>query len=211
MKSNRLICTIAAFITSILIQGCATVGNSGLRGKDPLNLQDNGIVFITLGYAKTVERKISPFGSYSINFTGIDNKSIEQSFYAIPDNMFNDSRAKISTMNAEVEVTGIELKPGKYEVQSYGAYTDAGAWKRSMKSSRSFKLPFEVKKGEITYLGSFLLIDLGGASIYAVTNEFERDFQKLLSLRPELGKLQTNLQLLGSDEKDAVFPVLKNK
>ncbi|MFL9844776.1 hypothetical protein [Flavobacterium rhizosphaerae] len=81
----------------------------------------------------------------------------------------------------------IEGKPGTYAFTKYN-YLDHIGSNGMISNSKDFEIPFEVKKGGITYIGEFTYVDKaepGSPRIY-VTDRMERDIKEFEKKYPDL-------------------------
>jgi hypothetical protein len=81
----------------------------------------------------------------------------------------------------------IEREPGTYGFVQY-SYLDHIGQSGMVKSSKLFEIPFEVKKGEITYLGELSYNDLAeiGTPRLVVYDRYERDLTEFKKKYPNL-------------------------
>jgi len=80
----------------------------------------------------------------------------------------------------------IEREPGTYAFNKY-AYLDHLGPSGSVSSSKEFAIPFEIKKGEITYMGELDYVDLikkGDIRIF-VADYYNRDLPEFKKKYPE--------------------------
>jgi hypothetical protein len=87
--------------------------------------------------------------------------------------------------NAKTYLFIIEAEPGKYEFNQYN-YLDHIGYTGMVYTSKEFSIPFEIKKGEITYIGELAYRDAarpGETRIY-VSGYFERDINEFKNKYP---------------------------
>jgi len=81
----------------------------------------------------------------------------------------------------------IEREPGNYAFTQY-SYLDHIGPSGMVKSSKLFEIPFEIKKGEITYLGELSYNDLAeiGTPRLVVYGRYERDLAEFKKKYPNI-------------------------
>lgn len=79
----------------------------------------------------------------------------------------------------------IEREPGNYAFTQYN-YLDHIGYAGMVTASREFAIPFEIKKGEIAYIGEFTYNDLAepGSPRIVVTDNYERDMAEFRKKHP---------------------------
>jgi hypothetical protein len=179
--------------------------------KTPINTHDTGVAFLSLGSAD----KTCSSGVFDIFFAPADPTLPEMSFDAVTANISGVSNAVMKTPSACIELIGMGLPPGRYQISGWKWSFDAGTQTQRLTSDQPLHVPFDVKAGEVTYLGSFQMrfqygknfigrpVLAGGS--YGVKNESERDRKKLYEMRPELATLPVVEQLPPDDEGPAGF------
>ena len=190
-----------ALTLSFLAAGCAADINQmkvllddrivDIRSRGRLDLDKNGVAFMSLG---TATEKCAA-GGYSISFIPVPSGTPEARFYANTSNILGTPATVIKAPAACVEVVGMTLPPGDYQMTKGLWSLDLGTTKEAVRSDRFLGAPFTVRAGQIAYLGSFQMVFQYGEGLfgkkvlsggeYGVVDEKERDLGKLLEIRPE--------------------------
>jgi hypothetical protein len=172
-----------------------------IRDKRLFDLSRSGVAFMSLGGSagKCVT------GTFSIFFRPVRAGTPEMRFHAVTSNLFGVSNAVIRAPQSCVEVVGMSLPPGTYQITRATWSADLGTMQQSLQSDRFASTRFTVRAGEVAYLGSFQMVFrytqsalgkpvLAGGE-YGVTDELNRDLKKLAEVRPDLAGLPLKAQL----------------
>jgi hypothetical protein len=107
------------------------------------------------------------------------------------------------------KVVVTKLPPGKYEIYDYGFGGAVGMTTYSWSSGKKFSIPFEIRPGEATYIGSFarapslgtsLEPTLGAGGFFVISDRSERDLplaRKRFPALPEVREEVTDVSTLG--------------
>lgn len=183
-----------------LLSSCAT-DRVILLSKTPVDINNRGVALLSLGYSG----KISPFQVYWIEFQSTNKASETIQFVSSPgNNMFSSGKTTVSSIAGRGEVVAHQLPPGEYKITRVGAFSDTGPWSGGgIKRPPLVDLSFSIKAGEVTYLGSAMLLRHSGLPFkYAVLDEFDRDIAIFRAIRPELDSLHVRKSLLTSEFKN---------
>lgn len=172
-----------------------------IRSKRLFDLSSSGVAFMSLGGASGK----CASGGFSIFFRPVSAGGPELRFRAVTSDMFGVSDAVIRSAQSCVEIVGMRLPTGTYQI-SRGLWSgDLGTIQQSVQSDRFTSTRFKVRAGEVTYLGSFQMVfryaegALGRRVVaggeYGVTDELSRDLKKLGEVRPDLAGLPVRAQL----------------
>jgi hypothetical protein len=109
---------------------------------------------------------------------------------------------KVKNPDFDKEETGHvvvrRLPPGRYQVRSFRFFGQIpGIASYSWKPTQSFALPFDIRSGEATYIGSFsramataaMRPDIGGGPYFVIANRAQRDLPIAMSRLPSMMKI----------------------
>ncbi len=181
--------SIVCITISILVQSCAVNALS----TEPMNFSketaQNGMILGSITFPKEKAR----FNGYFIRITGTDSdekkaKKNSTEIQIKPEQIFKmKHRGQLD--NGLTYLFAIERPEGKYEIPSIRLFTNSGvAILQRTDYSGSFSIPFDVKKGEITYVGNIIFNEYAEENDTLVTykNNFERDVNGIKNLQPNV-------------------------
>ena len=170
---------VILLISFILLSSCISIKNSTPDRTFAFDKNsEKGLVSGTFSFYS--DKKKSPYDHYYYNIKYISDdinevkkNSTSLVFYMDGFNgryngQFNDSKTYMFIL---------DLKPGKYEINSFRFFWNGGMIQQNVNSKIYFSIPFEVKKGEIFYLGEFIQ-DMENKNVkpfIKIKDNFERD------------------------------------
>lgn len=179
---------IPILIAIVIIQSCAVPAMSSKLALFKMETSDNGLIIGSISFPKVTPR----FSYYFIRIKGMDSdiRVAEK----------NSTEIRISpSLIWEVEHNGqldngltyifaIERPVGVYEIPSIRLSKNNGPFGTSTGYSHSFSIPFDVRKGEITYVGNIIFNEYAGGndSLVMYRNNFERDIEAIQKMQPTL-------------------------
>lgn len=157
-------------------------------------LETEGLIIGSITFTKEKAK----FNSYFFNISAIsdDKKFVRRNsgeFYISPDLVFN-SKHKGQSADRLTYTFIIKKKPGQYVINQL-RLSSVGYMTTRDSFITGFKIPFEVKKGEITYIGNIGLNEYAESNekVLTLNNTFERDTNLLFLYQPYvLWKTATN-------------------
>ena len=172
--------SVVLFSTIILVQSCAVSGLSS----EPMSFQkettQNGLIIGSITFPKEKAK----FNGYFFRLTGNTSKE------------FQIKPAQISKLKHKGQIDGrktylfiIERPVGKYEIPSVRLFGNSGMIAmQSTKYVGGFSIPYEIKKGEITYIGNINFNEYAekGEKIITLENKYNRDIEALKKLKPSI-------------------------
>ncbi|MBB1139012.1 hypothetical protein [Myroides sp. WP-1] len=179
--------SVALFSTIILVQSCAVSGLS----KKSMNFQEetaqNGLLIGSITFPKEKAK----FNGYLI---GVTSKDTDKKIARKKSTVIHISPEQIWKMKHKGELDNgltylftLERPEGKYEISSLGLFTNSGfpALQRTDYLD-GFSIPFDVKKGEITYVGNIIVNEHSKVKDIRVLyeNNYEKDINALKTLQP---------------------------
>jgi len=220
MNKNIYIRFALASAITVSIAGCGDLQQTKVAfdkriikidSKSPIDLDHTGIAFMSLG---SVGKCIG--GVFTIEARSTSGEFSGLRFDAVTSNIFGASKGLIESPKSCVAVIGMSLPPGNYEISDAHWFFDLGTRSESIRSARRIAVPFAVKAGEATYLGSFQMVFLYGKDLfgntvrsggaYGVEDDFDRDLGKVRELRPELQAVPVKAQLPADNTGEKGFP-----
>jgi hypothetical protein len=183
MKKNlfRIILPALILCSSLfLIQSCAV---ESFPSKPITFNKDSSEKGLLVG-SVTFPQEKARFNGYYFRLTG--NTSAE----------FQIKPAQISKLKHKGQIDGgktylfiIERPVGKYEIPSVRLFGNSGMIAmQSTKYVGGFSIPYEIKKGEITYIGNINFNEYAekGEKIITLENKYNRDIEALKTLQPSI-------------------------
>jgi hypothetical protein len=208
------------FAQALLLSACGDIDRirvglgddiARLDSKRRIDLGRNGVAFMTLGSA---DKCIG--GVHSITFQAASGSGPELSFDAATTSMQGVSDHVIQTPQSCVQLVGMSLPPGEYRISGFKWFQDFGTQTQRLSAARPVSVPFTVKAGQITYLGSFQMSFVYGKTVpgrtapaaaeYDVGDELRRDADWLRAMRPEFTGIPVTTQLPPDDGGASGFP-----
>jgi hypothetical protein len=148
----------------------------------------NGLIFGSI----TFPNQEANFNSYFIRISCIDEtdniKSVKNftEIHIKPE--YNSNIRHIGHYdNGRTYVFALERLPGKYEIPSVRLFRNSGiVYLQRTDYVGEFTIPFEVKKGEINYIGNIIFNDktLSNDTIVKHQNNFDKDVKVLKNIQP---------------------------
>jgi hypothetical protein len=179
--------SIALLSTIILVQNCAVLPLSS----EPINFRketaENGLIVGSI----TFPREFPRFNGYYISVIRKDNnKKISRKnsteIEITPEQIWRDRHIG-QLNNGLTYLFAIERQEGEYEISSIRLFTNSGniAFQRT-DYINNFSIPFDVKKGEITYVGNIIFNEYANKmdTVISYKNNYERDINALKKLQP---------------------------
>jgi hypothetical protein len=190
---NKLLKVLTFFVillaTFILIQSCAVSGLS----IEPMNFQKetakNGLIVGSITFPKEKAR----FNSYFIRVTGTDSdekiaKKNSTEIQISPEQIWK-MKHKGELDNGLTYLFAIERPEGEYEIPSIRLFSNSGfAALQRTDYSGSFSIPFDVKKGEIVYVGNIIFNEYANENdtLVLYRNNFEKDINAMKKIQPSV-------------------------
>lgn len=189
MKSNILkrITILATFTFAfILINGCAVSGLSTEPMRFHKDYAENGLVIGSITFTNEKARSNSYF-TYFHSLDSVKKISRENSreLQISPDQTWK-VRHSGELNNGKTYLFAFERVPGKYEVSKVRLATVGMGGAVRDNQIANFSIPFEVKKGEITYVGEINLNEyaLKDEKLISLNDNYERDIQAIKLKQP---------------------------
>ena len=181
--------SIMLLSTIILVQSCAVSALS----IEPMNFRKetakNGLIIGSITFPKEKAR----FNQYFIRVSGIDSdekiaKKNSTEIQISPEQIWKMKHIG-QLDNGLTYLFAIERPEGKYEIPSVRLFTNSGvpALQRANYSG-SFSIPFDVKKGEITYVGNIVFNEYAGENdtLVSYRNNYEKDINAIKNIQPSV-------------------------
>ncbi|MFM9403108.1 hypothetical protein ACKLNQ_14415 [Myroides odoratimimus] len=181
--------SVALFSVMMLVQSCAAPALS----RQPMHFQketaQNGLLIGSITFPKEKAK----YNGYFIRITAkdTDEKIANKNSIEIqisPEQIWK-MRHKGQLDNGLTYLFTIERPEGKYEISSIRLFTNSGfiALQRTSYSS-SFSIPFDVKKGEITYVGNIMFNEHSKANdtLVSYKNNYEKDINAIKTIQPTI-------------------------
>jgi len=171
--------TILLISTITLIQGCAVPAMTNT----PMNFNKTSEKGLLVG-SVTFPQEKAKYNGYFFRLTG--NTSAE--FQIMPE-QFLKMKHDGQLDEGRTYLFAIERPEGKSEIPSVRLFHNsvmvAGQYDVRI---GGFSIPYEIKKGEITYVGNILFNEYAekGDTIFSLNNNFERDINALKKLQPSV-------------------------
>lgn len=183
MKRKLLkIITLSVVLISTLtiIQSCAVSSLPSQTLTFNKETAENGLLVGSI----TFPQEKAKFNGYFFRLTG--NTSAE---FQIKPEQITKMKHKGQTDNGRTYFFIIERPEGKYEIPSVRLFGNSGmiALQRTNYVG-GFSIPYEIKKGEITYIGNINFNEYAekGEKIVTLENKFERDIVEFKKLQPSI-------------------------
>lgn len=180
---------VILFTTFILIQSCAVSALS----IEPMNFQKetakNGLIVGSITFPKEKAR----FNSYFIRISGTDSdekiaKKNSTEIQISPEQIWK-MKHKGELDNGLTYLFAIERPEGEYEIPSIRLFSNSGfAALQRTDYSGSFSIPFDVKKGEIVYVGNIIFNEYANEkdTLVSYRNNFEKDINAMKRIQPSV-------------------------
>ena len=179
--------SVVLFSTIILVQSCAVSGLSS----EPMSFQkettQNGLIIGSITFPKEKAK----FNGYFIRVNAKDTdekiaKKKSTEIQIIPEQIWK-MKHKGQLDNGLTYLFAIERPEGKYEIPSIRLFTNSGiAALQRTNYSGSFSIPFDVKKGEITYVGNIIFNEYANENdtLVLYKNNYEKDISAIKTIQP---------------------------
>ena len=175
------------FLTIILVQSCAVSALSSEPMSFRKETAQNGLIVGSITFPKEKAK----FNGYFIRVSAkdADEKIAKKNSTEIqisPEQIWK-MKHKGQLDNGLTYLFAIERPEGKYEISSIRLFTNSGiaALQRTNNLS-SFSIPFDVNKGEITYVGNIIFNEYAGENdiLFSYENNYERDINAIKIIQP---------------------------
>ena len=182
-----IILSIILFSTIVLVQSCAVSAVSSEPMKFNKETAKNGLIIGSI----TLPKEKARFNGYFISVKGKDSdekiaKKNSTEIQISPEQVWK-MKHKGQLNNGLTYLFAIERPEGKYEISSIRLFTNSGiaALQRTNNLS-SFSIPFDVNKGEITYVGNIIFNEYAGENdiLFSYENNYERDINAIKIIQP---------------------------
>jgi len=168
-----IILSIVLFSTIILVQGCAVAS----LPSEPMSFSKSSEKGLLVG-SVTFPTNNPNFNGYFFRLT--NNTSQEFQINRNESGQLDEGKTYLFVIERPVGVSEIPsvrlfhnsgMIAGQYDVRTGG-----------------FSIPYEIKKGEITYIGNITFNDYAkkGDVVVGLNNKFERDIEELKKLQPSI-------------------------
>lgn len=179
--------SVVLFLTIILVQSCAVSALSSEPMSFRKETAQNGLIVGSITFPKEKAK----FNGYFIRVSAkdADEKIAKKNSTEIqisPEQIWK-MKHKGQLNNGLTYLFAIERPEGKYEISSIRLFTNSGiaALQRTNNLS-SFSIPFDVNKGEITYVGNIIFNEYAGENdiLFSYENNYERDINAIKIIQP---------------------------
>jgi len=164
---------MAFFFTLILVQSCAVAS----LPTEPMTFSKSSEKGLLVG-SITFPTSKPNFNGYFFRLT--NNTSQEFQINRNQDGQLDEGRTYLFA---------IERPVGVSEIPSVRLFNNSGmiAGQYDVKTG-GFSIPYEIKKGEITYIGNITFNDYAkkGDTVVGLNNKFERDIEALKKIQPSV-------------------------
>lgn len=186
--------TIYALLCLAILTGCATKSfDAAPKTLSPSS--EKGLAVGTITFEGDVP--VNDIYRFFYNATSGDKKfkSANAGKIIIKGRNDNQSAFNGDFNNKKTYLFVIEREPGSYAFTQY-SYLDHLGPTGAVSSSKEFAIPFEIKKGGITYLGELDYVDkaVKGSPRIFVADYFSRDLEELRKKYPTLDWQKTENQ-----------------
>ncbi|MDR0227450.1 MAG: hypothetical protein LBI72_00035 [Flavobacteriaceae bacterium] len=178
---------VTLFLTIILVQSCAVTALSSEPMSFKKETAQNGLIIGSITFPKEKAR----FNGYFIRVSAkdIDEKVARKNSTEIQINPKQIWKVehKGQLDNGRTYLFAIERPEGEYEFSSIRLFTNSGiAALQRTDYSGSFSIPFDVKKGEITYVGNIIFNEFADTNNTQVSykNNYEKDINAMKTIQP---------------------------
>lgn len=186
-QSVYLLSAVLAIATLILVQSCAVSGMGSSQMTFRPQTSPNGLIFGSL----TFPNEKAKFNGYflKITYKSDDTKAAKKNTTEIqfsPEQIIK-MKHKGESDNGLTYLFAIERPEGAYEISSIRLFSNSGIAVLQKNGNLSgFSVPFNVIKGEITYVGNINFNEYGSINQWAVTykNNFEKDLAAIKKAQP---------------------------
>lgn len=179
--------SILFICTTILIQSCALSAISSEPMHFKKETAQNGLIVGSITFPSEKAR----YNGYFIRITSIDSdekvaKKNSTEIHISPDQIFKMKHTG-QLDNQKTYLFAIERPEGNYEIPSIRLFTNSGV--PSLQRTNyvgGFSIPFNVKKGEITYVGNIVFDEYANKDIIPVNyrNNFQKDINAIKIIQP---------------------------
>jgi hypothetical protein len=165
--------SILVFSTFILIQSCAVAS----LPSEPMNFSKSSEKGLLVG-SVTFPTNQPNFNGYFFRLTNNTSQEFQVN---------RNQKGQLDKGRTYLFI--IERPIGTYEIPSVRLYHNSGmvAGQYDVRTG-GFSIPYEIKKGEITYIGNITFNDYAkkGDTVVGLSNKFERDIEALKKLQPSI-------------------------
>lgn len=202
--------SVILFSSIILVQSCAV---SALQS-EPMTFSketsQNGMLIGSI----TFPTEKPKFNGYFIRVSNInaDEKIAKKNSTEIhisPEQIVR-MKHKGQLDNGRTYLFAIERPEGKYEFPSVRLFTNSGfAALQRTNYSGSFSIPFDIKKGEITYVGNIIFNERAGENdtLVSYKNNYKRDIEEMKKIQPSVNWNQA----INDENRKITYPDRKVK
>ncbi len=195
-QAAALVQVVVAATLLAMLSACASFGDPRLV--EPTAGEPSGWLLLSMSVRYQKDDFPVPFNLHRLEFRDMVSGAVGGSFLYTGD--FSErSLAKMDLVEdgLHVRVFATRLSPGEYEISSGYMGTDVGVAHHWIESKADLSIPFQVREGEITYVGNFdarvfegrnrlgMRIRAGGA--FVVGDHFDRDLDLAKARRSDPG------------------------
>lgn len=193
MKKHKLfkiiIISVVLLFTIILAQSCAVTALPKVPMKFQKELTENGLIIGSI----TFPNEKAKFNGYFIRVNSIDSdektaKTNSTEIKIIPDQIWK-MKHKGQLDNGLTYLFSIERPEGKYEFSSIRLFTNSVSQAlQKTNYSDGFSILFDVKKGEITYVGNIIFNEYAykNDTLVSYKNNYEKDIDAIKTIQPSV-------------------------
>jgi hypothetical protein len=177
---NFFVLSIIFISTAVLIQSCAV----STLPSQPLSFNKGTSEKGLLVGSVTFPKEKAKCNGYFFRLT--NNSSAE---FQIQPSQFSKMKHNGQLDNGRTYLFIIERPEGKNEIPSVRLFGNSGITAlQSTNYVGGFSIPYEIKKGEITYLGNIKFNEYAekGEKVVTLENNFENDINELKKLQPSV-------------------------
>lgn len=177
IKNIKLLLCLVSLV--FVLQGCAVPA----LATQPMSFNSNSEKGLLVG-SVTFPQEKAGFNGYYFRLTA--NTSDE---FQLKPSQIGKIKHLGQLDNGRTYLFAIERPVGKNEMPSVRLFTNSGVvLLQGTNYVGGFSIPYEIKKGEITYVGNILFNEYAqqGEKVISLQNNLERDINKLNELQPSI-------------------------
>lgn len=173
------------------LAGC--VSTSGIDVPSRLAVKEGvpaGYVALSMG-GRRIEGQLPPFQEHTLRFRAVGERSGGRfSTFVKGYDLSYDHGFDIADGELFVDSLVVRLPPGRYEIHALEMRSSSGTFTQTLLPDLAFSIPFEIRDGRVTYLGSFvghslmgrnrLGMEVRAGAYFAVEDQQARDIGFLL-------------------------------
>jgi hypothetical protein len=198
------------------VAGCYSTSGSDVPGRLKVEAgAPAGYVALSMG-GRRIEGQLPPFQEHALRFRAVGERSGGRvSTFVKGYDLGYDHGFDVADGEWFVDSVAVRLPPGQYEIHALEMRSTTGTFTQTLLPDVAFSIPFEVRDGRVTYLGSFVGhsvmgrntfgMEVRAGAYFAVFDERKRDIDFLVAKGSLPGDLAIDSAVIRSPVAEGLF------